>query len=190
MFGGEMALRLYFDALAFADGCEQLWREDIDALRSRGAFAPTGVTGAVEHVLGHRADDVVSSVYAEIAHVRTWLVLDQPLTPARYDRLRDAIEPWCAQDRSHSDVLAEFGPPSVLLGGSNPLYPKTFAYGTANPDDPLVFLHLWNGTAPGSATSWPPDHAEPQLLAARCGGATFRDGFSFTPRGATGSRSR
>lgn len=34
MFGGEIALRLYFDALAFVDGLEQLWREDIGALLS------------------------------------------------------------------------------------------------------------------------------------------------------------
>jgi hypothetical protein len=53
MFGEETALRLYFEALAFTDRAEQAWAEDLSALRSREAFIPTGVTGAVERVLGH-----------------------------------------------------------------------------------------------------------------------------------------
>jgi hypothetical protein len=182
MFGGETALRLYFDALAFVDGYEQLLREDMAALRSRDAFVSTGVTGAVERVLGYRAEDVMASVYAEIAHRHTWLTLDKELSPMEYDHIRETLRPWCAHDRSHGEVLAEFGPPSMLLGGSNPLYPKTLAYGTAHPDDPLIFLHLWNGTEAGT-TTWPPDHPEPLLLAARCAGARFIDGFAFTPKG-------
>lgn len=41
------------------------------------------------------------------------------------------------------------------IGGSNPRYSKTLADGTARPDDPLIFFHLWNGTEPGITTSWP-----------------------------------
>lgn len=185
MFGGEIALRLCLDAMAFADGAERLWDEELAALRSRGAFVSTGVTGAVERVLGQRAEDVMASVYAEIAHRHGWLTLDEELSPTEYDRIRETFRPWCARDRSHGDVLAEFGPPSVLLGKSNPRYPKTLAYGTGRPADPLVFLHLWNGAEPGATTTWPPDHPEPLLLAARCDGARFTDGFTFTPNGAT-----
>jgi hypothetical protein len=184
MYGGEIALRLYFDAMAFVDGREQLWAEDLAALKSREAFFPTGVTGAVERVMGERAEDVMASVYAEVAHRHTWLTLDKELSPVEYDHVRESFRPWCAHDRTHSDVLAEFGPPSMLIGGSNPLYPKTLAYGTARPDNPLIFLHVWNGTEPGATASWPPDHPEPVLLAARCGEERFIDGFTFTPKGA------
>ena len=82
MFGAETALRLYFDALAFTDRGEQAWAEDLSALRSREAFTPAGVTGAVERVLGHRAADVMASVYAEIARQRAWLTLDNGLPEA------------------------------------------------------------------------------------------------------------
>jgi hypothetical protein len=106
----------------------------------------------------------------------------RPPTHSAINHIRETFRRWCAHDRSHGDVLAEFGPPSMLLSGSNPRYPKTLAYGTAHPDDPLIFLHLWNGTEPGT-TTWPPDHPEPLLLAARCNGARFIDGFTFTPKG-------
>jgi hypothetical protein len=184
MFGGESALRLYLNAIAFVDGCEQLWAEDMIKLQSRGAFVSTGVSGAVELVLGDRAEDVMASVYAEIAHRHGWLTLDNTLSRVDYDHLRNRMQSWCARDRSHSDILADVGPPSMLLGGSNPLYPKTLAYGTTHIDDPLIFFHLWNGIEPGASATWPPDHPEPLLLAIRYDGARFIDGFTFTPRGA------
>jgi hypothetical protein len=183
MFGAEMALRLYCDAIAFTDRSEQLLAEDLRALKSREAFASTGVTGAVERVLGHRAEDVMASVYAEIAHQHAWLTLDSNLPEANYGRILDLLPAWCAKDHSHSETIAEFGEPSMLIGGSNPLYPKTLAYATAQADSPLIFFHLWNGTQPGKTSSWPPEHPEPILLAARHGGARFIDGFIFTPTG-------
>jgi hypothetical protein len=109
--------------------------------------------------------------------------LDNNLPEADYARIRNRLPAWCAQDRSHSDVLAEFGAPSMLIGGSNPRFPKTLAYATTHRDSPLIFFHLWNGKQPGAGTNWPPDHPEPILLAARCGGAKFIDGFIFTPTG-------
>lgn len=183
MFGGEIALRMYCDAIAFTDRSERLWAEDLSALRSREAFASTGVTGAVERVLGHRAEDVTASVYAEIAHQHAWLTLDSNLPEASYGRILNRLPAWCARDRSHSEIITEFGAPSMLIGGSNPLYPKTLAYATADTGSPLVFFHLWNGTQPGASTSWPPEHPEPVLLAARHGSARFIDGFIFTPSG-------
>jgi hypothetical protein len=183
MFGAETALRLYFEALAFTDRAEQAWAEDLSALRSREAFIPTGVTGAVERVLGHRAADVMASVYAEIARQRAWLTLGNSLPEADHGRIRSRLPAWCAQDRRHSEVIAEFGEPSMLIGGSNPLYPKTLVYATAHTDSPLIFFHLWNGRQPGASTNWPPEHPEPILLAARRGGARFIDGFIFTPTG-------
>ena len=46
MYGGEMALRLYFDAVAYADEREQDWRRETDLLPDRGAGVSTGVSGA------------------------------------------------------------------------------------------------------------------------------------------------
>jgi hypothetical protein len=132
MSGGENALRLYFDAMAFADCGEEAWARDLSVLRSREAFASTGVTGAVERVLGHRAADAMASAYAEIARRHAWLILDSYLSEEDPDRIRNRLPAWCAQDRSHSEVIAEFGEPSMLIGGSNPLYPKTLAYATAH----------------------------------------------------------
>lgn len=182
MYGGENALRLFLDAIAFVDGCEQLLADDLTELRSREAFVSTGVSGAVELVMGERDADIMASVYAEIAHRRGWLALGNTLSRTDYDRLRNRMPSWCADDRSHGEVLAEIGPPSVLIGGSNPLFPKTLAYGTAHLDDPLVFFHLGNGAEPNA--TWPPDHPEPLLLATRYGGSRFVDRFAFTPAGA------
>jgi hypothetical protein len=183
MFGGENALRLYFDALAFTDRREQAWAADLSALRSRGAFISTGVAGAVERVLGHRAEDVMASVYAEIARRRAWLTVDHTLAEADYGRIRNRLPAWCGQDRTHSEVIAEFGEPSMLIGGSNPLYPKTLVYAATDADSPLIFFHLWNGRRPDASANSPREHPQPILLAARYGSARFIDGFIFTPAG-------
>lgn len=50
---------------------------------------------------------------------RAWHTSDNNQPEADYDRIRDRLPVWCAQDRSHSEVIAEFGEPSMLIGGSN-----------------------------------------------------------------------
>jgi hypothetical protein len=182
MYGGEMALRLYFDAMAFADDREQEWRGELDVLRERGAFASTGVSGAVEGVLGERSEHVMASVYAGLAHRYGWLTLDRVLQPAEYDGVRGRLDRWCESDRTMSETLAEFGPPSILVGGNNPRYSKTLGYGTTG--EPLVFVDLWNGTEPKADTTWPPDHPEPLLQAVRRPSDSFEHEFVFTPMGA------
>jgi hypothetical protein len=125
----------------------------------------------------------MASVYAEIAHQHAWLTVDSTRPEARYQSILDRLPAWCAQDRSHSAVIAEFGEPSMLIGGSNPYYPKTLAYATAHAGSPLIFFHLWNGMQPGATSMLSSEHPEPVLLAARHGGAKFVDGFIFTPVG-------
>ncbi|WP_240930035.1 hypothetical protein [Streptomyces coryli] len=103
----------------------------------------------------------MASAYAEFARRCGWL---------RPDRVLGA-----------QDVTAEFGAPSVLFGGSNPLYGKTLGYLSEDPEQPIVFFHLWNGAAePGG---WPPEHEQPLLLAVRFGEGPFRRSFTFTPEG-------
>ncbi|MEU6802228.1 hypothetical protein [Streptomyces neyagawaensis] len=79
-------------------------------------------------------------------------------------------------------MTAEFGAPSVLFGGTNPLYGKTLGYLSEDPGQPMVVFHLWNGAAAGT-DSWPPEHEQPLLLAVRFGGGPFRRSVTFIPEG-------
>ncbi|GAA2438497.1 hypothetical protein GCM10010191_62130 [Actinomadura vinacea] len=49
------------------------------------------------------------------------------------------------------------------------------AYLTEDPDDPIVFFHLWNGT-------WPPERDEAVILAVRFGDGPFSETFTYTRR--------
>jgi hypothetical protein len=183
MYGGETAIRLYFDAVAFADASEQAWEQELEDLRTRRGFTSTGVRGAFQDLWGDANEGAVASVYAEIAHRRGWLRLDRALTSAEHHEIRGVGETWCRKDRLLSDVVTAFGPPSVLFGGNNPNYPKTLAYATGRRDDPLLCFHLWNGFAADPSSSSASVHAEPVLWAFRHGGTLFTDGFTFTPEG-------
>lgn len=102
--------------------------------------------------------------------------------------MRTDIGGWVAQDRTMSQVVEAFGPPSVCIGGTNPFYPRTFAYATADRhddgDDDLICLHLWNALADTAcATGVRGVYPEPVVLAARHRPGLFPDSFSFTPQG-------
>lgn len=178
MAGGEIVIRVNCDALAFADSGDGSWREAERALQARGAFTATGTTGAFLRLLGVTSDDYMASVYAEVAHERGWLILDRAISGTEYDRIRGTISQWCTRDRSQADIVDEFGSPSAVLGRTRPHDTKTFVYGTARAEDPLVLFHLWNeGGIPEEGS------AGPVLLAARRDGEGFAEGFVFTPSG-------
>jgi hypothetical protein len=190
MHGGEMALRLYLDALAFANGQPDTSR-DIETLRKCGAFSSTGVQGAFRALLpglesSHKAsldtglDTMAASVYAEIGRRQGWTELDRALTPEEHAAMSQALGDWCTLDRSMSDLLEAFGSPSLLSGGSNPRYPKTLIYAGTSPEAPCLSFHVWNsfeGMYP--RTRYP----EPMLLAVRREGGTFAGSFTFAPLG-------
>jgi hypothetical protein len=73
-----------------------------------------------------------------------WLDLDRALTTGEHREMIRAAPGWCAADRSASEVLGAFGPPSVLIGGSNRNCPKTFLYASGRRDQPCMSMHLWN----------------------------------------------
>ncbi|MGW3133606.1 hypothetical protein [Streptomyces sp. NPDC001123] len=184
MYGGELAIRLFLDAVAFADAAEQAWQKELEGLRTRRALSATGVAGAFLDLWGDAHEGSVASVYAEIAHRQGWLRLDRTLTSAEHDAIRRVSATWCRKDRLLSDIVTAFGPPSVLFGGNNPNYPKTLAYATDRPDDGLLCFHLWNSFVPSPSPSSASVHAEPVLWAFRDGGTLlFTDGFIFTPEG-------
>ncbi|MFE2931935.1 hypothetical protein [Streptomyces sp. NPDC059278] len=183
MYGGETAIRLYLDAVAFADASEQAWQQELKDLQTRRGFSATGVRGAFQDLWGDAHEGAVASVYAEIAYRQGWLQLDRALTSAEHHEIRRVSETWCHKDRFLSDVVTAFGPPSVVFGGNNPNYPKTLAYATGQRNDTLLCFHLWNSFAADSTSSSASVHAEPVLWAFRQGGTLFTDGFTFTPEG-------
>lgn len=160
-----------------------MWAEEKRTLERRGAWTPTGVQGAFHGLLPGEHGHDMASVYAEFSRRQGWLQTDRVLDAAEYASLRSSVGRWAAGDRVWSEVLAEFGAPSVLFGGGNPYYGKTLGYVGTAPGEPMVFFHLWNGADPGVEPSWPPARDEPVLLAIRCGDGPFASTFTFTPQG-------
>jgi hypothetical protein len=136
------------------------------------------VRGAFSQLWNTSADDQVASVYAEIAWRHGWLRPDRVLTAAEYDALAEVVTSWQGQDRSRSDVLAAFGPPSIGREGS-PRWPKTLFYVTESAERPCVSFHFWNQPLAGGRAIY----SEPALLAIRFERPDFADSFTFTPLG-------
>jgi hypothetical protein len=189
MYGGEDALLLLADALAFADGCQPKWNETLAELQAQGSATSARVRGAFQCLWGDHTPnphDAVASVYAEAALPQGWVTLDRALDRREYDDLDRSSSLWARQDRTLAEVLATFGPPSIWFGGTSPYYPKTLAY-TTEPEgaQSLTCFHLWNCPQPAAAPHRAAHH-EPILLAVRHPSPShpFADRFTFTPAGA------
>ncbi|NEA27632.1 hypothetical protein G3I70_34820 [Actinomadura bangladeshensis] len=181
MYGGETAIRLVLDHLEYVergDGAGLL-----RLLEERGVWTSLGVTGAFALVIPGRYESGIASVYGEYARAQGWLKIDRVLTAAEYSSLAAEHRRWTVHDRSLSDVLETFGPPSIHFGGTNPLYGKTLSYTSGSPTDPMISFHLWNGTEPDAEPIWPPLYSEPVLLAIRSGSQTIETSLAFTPEG-------
>ncbi|MEU8663055.1 DUF7710 domain-containing protein [Actinoplanes philippinensis] len=186
MFGrDETAEQLVLGAMAAADGSTARWDAEFDGLRARGAFTATGVRGACATVLPAGAlRDATASVYAGVAHRCGWLDLDRALSGAEYRRLAGDIGGWVTQDRTFSEFVAEYGTPSLWVGGSSPFCAKTLCYATADPTDELIAVHLWNAFVDvNSPEGLHGVHPEPVVLAVRHRPGDFAGAFSFTPEG-------
>ncbi|MEV4296036.1 hypothetical protein [Microbispora rosea] len=118
MYGrDETAERLLLEAMAAVDGSLTRWRAECDRLRERDAFTATGVMGAYRDILPADAlRDATASVYAEIAHRLGWLEPDRALSAAGFRQLSADIGGWVARDRTLSEVIETFGPPSLWIG--------------------------------------------------------------------------
>ncbi|MER5597023.1 hypothetical protein [Streptomyces sp. NPDC002265] len=179
-----MALRMVMDHLLFVECHPKALAEQQRVWEERGAWTSTGVAGVFRNLIPERYYEYgIASVYAEFAHSRGWLKPDRVLDHDEYASLQGAVRQWAEQDRVWTDVVNEFGTPSILFGGRNPYFGKTLGYLTENPEEPMVSFHLWNGSAPGAEPSWPPEHEEPLLLAVRFGTGPFRQTLTFTPEG-------
>ncbi|MGW0630331.1 hypothetical protein [Streptomyces sp. NPDC002758] len=183
MYGGELTLRILLDHLLFVERQPEAFGQQQQAWQDSGAWSAIGVTGAFRDLIpGRNYESGMASVYAEFAQRRGWLKPDRVLAADAYEALKSHVRRWAGEDRTWADVTAEFGAPSVLFGGNNPLYGKTLGYLSEDPKQLMVAFHLWNGSAPG-AESWPPEHEQPLLLAVRFGEGLFRRSFTFTPEG-------
>ncbi|BEL04543.1 hypothetical protein Q0Z83_027340 [Actinoplanes sichuanensis] len=194
MYGrDETAEQLLLGAMAAVDGNSTRWAAEFAGLRERHAFTATGVQGAYRDVLpADGLREATASIYAGIAHRCGWLDLDRTLSAAEYQRLAADIGDWVTEDRTLSEAVDRFGAPSLWIGGTNPLSPKTLCYATASPNDELLCLHLWNTFANDGAEG---RHPEPVVFAVRHRPGDFPGSFSFTPEGerrrpGTGRQSR
>ncbi|MDT7843063.1 hypothetical protein [Streptomyces justiciae] len=182
MFGGEIAILMLLDHLLFMEGqLECRWEAVREPLRERGASTAIGVKGVFRELIRGRDEHDVASVYAEFAHQRRWLHADRLLDARTHESLMGRASEWAAQDRQWPDVVAEFGEPSILFGGTNPRYGKTLAYVSEDPGHPLVFFHLWNGDLDEASPTWKPSYEQPVLWAVRLGDRPFQESFTFTP---------
>ncbi|MFJ2236494.1 hypothetical protein [Streptomyces sp. NPDC087859] len=182
-YGGELGLVLLYRHLLFTEGRPDAWAEASERLRESGAWTAIGVRGAFRDLI--RGDDSsgMASVHAEFAHRRGWLETDRLLDARTHQALLDSARQWAGDDRVRSDVLAEFGAPSVLLGDDDPRYGKTLGYVSEDPDRPIVFFHLWNGRLDEDTSVGDRAYPEPVLWAVRFGDGPFRESFTFTPEG-------
>ncbi|GGV74093.1 hypothetical protein GCM10010277_88060 [Streptomyces longisporoflavus] len=169
MFGNEGALRMLVDHLLFVEAQPEALAEQQKVWKERGAWTSAGVTGAFQGFVPGRCDDGMASVYAEFARRRGWLRPDRVLAAGEYGSLRSRVRSWAGQDRVWADVVDEFGAPSVLFGGTNPLYGKTLGYVSEDPEQPMVSFHLWNGSTQDAGSSRVPQYPEAVLLAVRIG---------------------
>ena len=102
-----------------------------------------GVRGAYSSFVPADASrGATASVYAGIAHRCNWLDLDRALSKAEYRQLAADIDSRVAEDRTLSQVIDDFGPPSLCIGATHALHSKTLAYTTADRDDDLICVHL------------------------------------------------
>lgn len=180
---GDSGLWMLMDHLLFVERRPELWAQERRSRVSRGAGTSTGLAGMFQdRIPGGYDQNCVASVYVEFAHRCGRLRPDRVLPVGEHHALLAKVRQWARTDRSWADVVAEFGPPSVLCGGTNPLYSKTLGYLGEDPDEPMVFFHLWNGSGPAPESAWP-ELDEPVLLAVRLGDAPFDEAFTFTPEG-------
>lgn len=183
MWGGEVAIRTMLTHLLVMERDASPRRAYLDCANRRGMTSPTAVRGALEAVLPDVRESDLASVAAEFARARGWLFSDRLLDADEYAALHGTFRTWAGEDRQWPDVAAAFGPPSVLFGSTNPLYGKTLGYASQDPTDPMVFFHLWNGSLPGEAPTWPPPYEQPLLIAVRSGYGPFAETFTHTPEG-------
>lgn len=181
MFHGDRALGVYLEMLAYLDGDDDGFVWIVDS-NQRTVDAP------IQELFPGAAVAVEASLNGEEAFRRGWLRLSRELSDVEYSSLIDRIPKWQAGAHLASEVLLTHGPASVVFGPTNPAYPTTIAYATADPATPMVLFYFGHRSRP--AESKPA--ARVTLLAIRVADGEFPGGRLFPCQGtatASGDRS-
>ena len=168
MFYGDRALGVYLEMLAYLDGDEDgsVWIVDSN---QRSVEAP------VQSLFPDAAVAVEASLNGEEAFRRGWLRLGRELSDTEYASLIDRIPKWQAGVHLAAEVLLTLGPASVVFGPTNPAYPTTLAYATADPARPMVLFYFGHRSRPAEFDP----SARVSLVAIRIADAKFPGGRLF-----------
>lgn len=151
-----------------------MWIPDTNARLAPSTMLRQGFPDADVHV--------VASLYGEDAHRRGWLRLDRTLTPAEHSAVVDTATSWSRNNRSLQEVVAEFGPPSVTFGSTEPDRPKTVSYATSDRAAAVVAFHLGSAQPETDTGSGKGPWTSPALLTVRVHDDFF-GGWEITPVG-------
>jgi hypothetical protein len=96
LYGGELALGIFMDDLAWIDG-----RDDrvADVMKAWGTWSPVGVRGWLARLFGDRPsrhDVAAAFTYADLACHWSYLRPQRTLTVQEYARLRGEAREWTA----------------------------------------------------------------------------------------------
>lgn len=145
MFGDLQAQTDILD-LAFIDRAERKLELIGRRLVERGWWSETGIRGALEQTFGEVtcANSICQAPLVEVGLKLGWIELDRQLERAEYWRLSNGTQRWLDErPRSSDDLEAEYGSPSIKIGGTGDV---SFGFGTSNPTLPLIwFDRLSNG---------------------------------------------
>lgn len=171
-FGGLGVLRQMLEQLAATEpeAGPTVWVPDSNARMNPPGFFRAFFPDLEIHV--------IASQHGEDAFRRGWLRLDRTLDASEFGRLIDSVLPWSEADRSIHEVVAEYGPASIVFGDPDMRRPKTLGYATFDREAPFVVFHFDAGeVVPDGAAA-----SGAALLGVRAGEDFFRS-WATTPRG-------
>lgn len=128
--------------LAFIDRAERELESLGAKLRERGWLSATGFRGAVELTFGDLvgAESIGQAPLVEVGLKLGWLELDRVLERNEYWRLVNDSPGWLGtQQRTSGELEAEYGTPSIKIGGNGR---ASLGFGTNDPTLPLVWLDV------------------------------------------------
>ena len=191
MVGGETSILHRLESIAFADGREREWNEQLDAMKRDGAFTSSGVEGAFHYATGRTDHKQAASVYGLIAYKMGWLdrngefPVQRVLASSEFDQLMQSLDSdFYDNERTNSQVIDSFGPPS-LRWGTNDYYPCTLLYIDDSPEIRFCYFDCWaEWKLDAQGVSIPMKYGEkPIVTNTRTPADVFVNQFEFTSFG-------
>lgn len=141
MFGSHQAETDLRD-LAFIDRAERRLESLGAKLVERGWWSSTGFQGALDQTFGEVAcaKSIGQAPIVEVGLALGWMELDRCLERDEYWRLANASSKWLAERvRSSDDLEAEYGTPSIRIGGQ---WESSLGFGADDATLPLVWFDV------------------------------------------------